>query len=57
MGTLYTPDKTRSDWGRVNNSLREGFQVHIRPATAKELEWAEKELVDFKEKFGSYNDE
>lgn len=38
-GRLY-----RSDWGKVQIALANGDEVHIRQATAQELEWANSRL-------------
>lgn len=48
MSSIYHLDGRRSDWGKVNVALREGRDVHIRPATDEELEHYEKQLVEIK---------
>lgn len=37
LGTLYTEDGFRSDWGKVNVHLRAGGTIEIRQPTAHEL--------------------
>ena len=37
MSSIYTEDGERFDWGFVNIALKEGKEVHIRPASSIEL--------------------
>ena len=37
LGTLYTEDGFRSDWGKVNVHLLSGGTIEIRQATEHEL--------------------
>lgn len=50
MSSLYTEDGSRSDWGKVNVALRNGEEIHIRQATEKELEMANKQLEYIKKR-------
>jgi hypothetical protein len=46
MGSLYTLDGIRFDWGKVNAALKNGAQVDIRPAAPVELDYFNKMLAD-----------
>ena len=46
MSSLCTVEGLRFDWGKVTCALMEGHEVHICPATAKEIEHAEKQLAE-----------
>lgn len=55
MSSIYTREYTedgkgwrykRTDWGKVNRSLREGEHVEIYPATKEEIALFEKELKE-----------
>ena len=37
MSPIYHEDGRRSDWGKVSVALRNGDEVHIRPANDAEL--------------------
>lgn len=37
-----------TDWGKLQISLSNGEEVHIRPANEKEISWAERELEKYK---------
>lgn len=46
MSSLYgVATKERWDWGFVSVALKDGREVHIRPATAEERAWAADELT------------
>lgn len=38
MSSLYTTDFQRYDWGYVQRDLRNGIEIHIRPANTQEYE-------------------
>ena len=48
MSPIYKINKMgaleRFDWGFVNIALRDGEEVHIRPANEQEMQWAYSEL-------------
>lgn len=52
MSSLYSvKERTRYDWGWVENELRRGIdKITIRPATDEETLWAFKKLSKLKEK-------
>jgi len=37
MSSIYTTDGKRFNWGKVTIALRNGEEVHIRPATKEDL--------------------
>ena len=45
LGTLYTEDGSRFDWGSVQASLDAGHNLFIRPATADEMAVMEQRLA------------
>ena len=50
MGSLYEivdngKNVLRSDWGEVKTLLKHGVEVHIRPAKANEIAWADAVLA------------
>jgi hypothetical protein len=45
MSSIYIENtKERFDWSFVEVELKRGNDIHIRPATKEEMEWAHKEL-------------
>ncbi len=50
MSPIYTPDWQRYDWGLVARDLRDGKEVHIRPASPEEMSRAYMRLAVLKEK-------
>uniref|UniRef100_A0A6H2A654 Uncharacterized protein n=1 Tax=viral metagenome TaxID=1070528 RepID=A0A6H2A654_9ZZZZ len=48
MSSIYTVDGRRSDWGKVSIALEKGEEVHIRPATRKEMSQYRKMLAEWK---------
>jgi len=44
MSSLYTTDFQRYDWGFVQRDLRNGMEIHIRPAYKGEYDALKKEL-------------
>jgi hypothetical protein len=48
MSSIYTEDGYRYDWGFVQRDLRDGREVHIRPANPIELAHYESKLAEYK---------
>ena len=53
MGSLYTPEGERSDWGKVELTLERGDSVTLRPATDEELKPYEKRLAEVVQEWNS----
>jgi len=54
MGTLYTENWERSDWGKVAIFLKDGYQINIRPATIREIGIAENQLKNYKKRMKEF---
>ena len=50
MSPLYTEDGKRYDYGFLQVDLKKGYDVHIRQATSKEMEFYNKMLDEIKNK-------
>ena len=48
MGMLYTEKGERYDWGYVQRDVDNGQDVVVRKATPQMIEWADKQLENFK---------
>ena len=49
MSCIYKENGERFDWGKLEMELRAGKEVHLRPATEKELEYFKKCLKAIQE--------
>jgi len=47
MSALYSEDGRRSDWGEVEQALKKGLTVLLRPATTDELAQLEERLKHY----------
>ena len=48
MGVLYTDKGERYDWGFLQHDVDNGEDVVVRKATPQMIEWADKQLEQFK---------
>ena len=48
MGVLYTDAGHRYDWGKLQHDVDNGEDVVVRKATPQMIEWADKQLENFK---------
>lgn len=49
LGSLYTEDGQRYDWGKLQYDVSKGVEVLVRPATPTLIQWAENQLLKQKE--------
>lgn len=48
MGVLYTEQGQRYDWGLLQREVVNGEEVVVRKATTEMIQWANKQLENFK---------